>query len=313
VPVLSRREPDGALARLAAGAPSVPSSPRLQPERDAKPARSGVFASCANIDCGSGWLHLWRSRSAPIFERGWSCSAACTQAQVDAAVRRELDGRVSGEESHRHRIPLGLVMLEQGWISSPQLRQALDSQKAAGSGRVGQWLVRQQGVSEQLVTRALGLQWSSPVLPVEFHDPEALAALVPRFFLDAFGALPLRVAAGQLLYLGFEEHPDPVLAHALERMTGLRVEGALVRESEFRSAHTRMLSSAFPAVELIEAASEPATALAMARSVERVRPVESRLVRVHDCLWLRMWRRPQTGAVPDPGAIQDLICSFGAR
>ena len=68
-------------------------------------------------------------------------------------------------------------MLEQGWITSGQLRQALEAQKAAGGGRLGIWLVRQQGVSEQLVTRALGLQWSCPVLPMEFHDAEALTVL----------------------------------------------------------------------------------------------------------------------------------------
>ena len=44
------------------------------------------------------------------------------------------------QESHRHRIPLGLVMLEQGWITSGQLRQALDAQKVAGAaGWVTGW------------------------------------------------------------------------------------------------------------------------------------------------------------------------------
>ena len=118
--------------------------------------RPGLFETCANPNCRSGWLHLWRSRSAPMFEGGWNCSAECTAARVQAAVRRELDGRGRVRESHRHRIPLGLVMLEQGWITQTQLRQALDAQKAAGTGRLGHWLVRQSAVSEQIVTRALG-------------------------------------------------------------------------------------------------------------------------------------------------------------
>ena len=106
----------------------------------------------------------------PVFEGGWSCSPACTRAQVEAAVLRELEAAACREEIHRHRIPLGLVMLEQGWITSAQLRRALDAQKARGRP-AGPWLVRQQGVSEQLVTRALGLQWSCPVLPLEFTMP----------------------------------------------------------------------------------------------------------------------------------------------
>jgi hypothetical protein len=49
-------------------------------------------------------------------------------------------------------------------------------------------------------------------------------------------------------------------------------------------------------VELIEASSEPALVQALAKAIERARPVESRLVRVHDCLWLRMWRAPERAA-----------------
>jgi hypothetical protein len=275
--------------------------------------RGGIFETCANPGCSSGWLHLWRSRQAPVFEGGWNCSAECTAQRVEAAVRRELDGRGQTQESHRHRVPLGLVMMEQGWITSGQLRQALDAQRQAGAGRLGQWLVRQQGVSEQLVTRALGVQWSCPVLPLEFHDAEALTALVPRLFLDAFGALPLRVAAGKLLYLGFEDRLDPVVALAVERMSGLRVESGLVQESLFAPAHARMLGAKFPAVELIEASSEPAVAHALAKSIEKARPVESKLVRVHDCLWLRMWRRQQSGPIPERGLVQDLICSIGTH
>jgi len=232
-------------------------------------------------------------------------------ARVAAAVRRELDGSGTRVENHRHRVPLGLMMLEQGWIDSGQLRRALGAQKAAGAGRLGHWLVQQQGVSETLVTRALGLQWSCPVLAMEYHDAEALTALVPRLFVDAFGALPLRVAAGKLLYLGFEDRLDPVVALAIERMTGLRVESGLVQESLFRAAHTRMLGSSFPQVELIEASSEAAMVKAFSNSIEKARPAESRLVRVHDFLWLRMWLRTMTGAVPEIGCVQDLICSIG--
>jgi hypothetical protein len=230
-------------------------------------------------------------------------------ARVDAALGREMDGRGSPREGHRHRIPLGLVLLEQGWITNGDLRAALMAQKDAGAGRLGSWLVRNRSASEEQVTRALGLQWGCPVLGMEFHHPEALTALVPRLFVDAFGALPLRVAAGKILYLGFEDHLDPALALAVERMTGLQVEGGLVEESAFHPAHTRLLEARFPAAELIEAATEPALASAFAKAVERSRPVESRLVRVHDCMWLRMWLRPQSGPVPEIGSIRDLIGS----
>jgi hypothetical protein len=283
------------------------------PERPVAKSRlpgRGLLQSCANPDCGSGWLQVWRSRSAPVFEGGWNCSAACTAHRLQLAVSRELDARGSSLERHRHRVPLGLLMLEQGWITASQLRGALEGQRANRAGRLGHWLMAKEGVSEQLVTRALGLQWSCPVLPLEFHDPEGLSPVLPRLFVDAFGALPLRVAAGRLIYLGFEDRLDPALSLALERMSGLRVESGLVQGSLFRPAHTRMLEAKFPPLQLLEAASEPALVRVLTKTVERARPVESRLVRVHDCLWLRMWRRPQAGATPEASSVEDVICTI---
>ena len=157
---------------------------------------AGLFGQCANPKCNSGWLHVWRSRSVPVFEGGWTCSPECTRARIEAAVARELDGRATMRTPRRHRIPLGLLMLEKKWISQDQLRQALDAQKAAGKGRLGSWLVRQHAVCEETVTRALALQWSCPVMSVGSHQSATLAVVMPRLFVDACGALPLRVAAG---------------------------------------------------------------------------------------------------------------------
>ncbi|HEY6487931.1 MAG: hypothetical protein WCC26_18955 [Terracidiphilus sp.] len=247
----------------------------------------------------------------PIFEEGWTCSPECTAAGVEQAIAREMAGQTEIREMHRHRIPLGLVMLEQGWISTQQLRAAVEAQKASGAGRLGHWLIRQGATSEERVTRALGLQWSCPMLPVRGAECEALHVALPRLFVDAFGALPLRIAAGQVLYLGFEESLDPALAFAVERMASLRVESGFVPESTFRPAHSRILQGAFPPVELVEAASQKAAAHALTRSLERQAPVASRLVRVHDCLWLRLWLRAQSGPLPETGAVRDIVCSIG--
>jgi hypothetical protein len=275
--------------------------------------RHGLVATCANPHCTASWLKVWRSRAFPVFEGGWCCSPECTAAQIAWALQREMDMPGRTEDTHRHRVPLGLVMLEQGWITSAQLREALTSQRGSRAGRIGHWLIRQQGVSEHLVTRALGLQWGCPVLSLDGHEPEAVSAFLPRLFVDAFGALPLRCAAGKLLYIGFEERLDPVLALAVERMTDLRVESGLVPGSLLRSAHARMLQARFPRVELIEAVSEQILVKELARRVERARPVDCRLVRVHDCFWLRMWKSHQRGPWPEAGGVEDVICSLNTR
>jgi hypothetical protein len=221
-----------------------------------------------------------------------------------------MEGRLQDASNHRHRVPLGLVMLEQGWVTSGQLRDALEAQKVAGQGKLGKWLVRQQGVSEQLVTRALGLQWNCPVLSLDAYDPQATASALPRLFLEAFGVLPLRVAAGTILYLGFEDRLDPVTALAAERMTGLRVEAGIVRGSLFGEAHQKILNAVFPRIELIEMGSQAPLVRVLARAVERTKPVESKLVRLHDCLWLRMWNKAQTSPLPETSGVQDVVCSL---
>jgi hypothetical protein len=170
--------------------------------------------------------------------------------------------------------------------------------------------MRLYGIDEQLVTRALGLQWNAPVLSLDAFDPESLTTALPRLFIDAFGALPIRLAGGRILYLGFEERIDPVLALSIERMTGLQIECGVVQSSCFHPAHKQILNGKFPGVELIEASSEQTMARALARVIERARPIEARLVRVHDCLWLRMWKRAQSTHLPAMDAVEDILSSI---
>lgn len=320
-----------------------PSLAMMHPHRKSEPPAGlrswlaegrGVLAVCTNPGCSSGWLHLWRSRGAPIFEQGWTCSAACTGARLDAAIRRELDGRALGygaragseemdgeltvrgarmAEPRPHRIPLGLVMLEQGWITQMQLRNALEAQREAGRGRLGRWLVRQQSASEVLVARTVALQWGCPVLSESHRSPDAMAAALPRLFIEGFGALPLRVAGNEILYLAFAGRLDPVVALAMQRMLGMQIETGILPDSQFQAAQQRMLHVSFPGVDLVEARSESVLVRMLTKKIEATRPVEARLVRVHDCLWLRMWLRPQGKPLPAISEVQDVICSLAGN
>ena len=109
---------------------------------------------CGNPECMSGWTMPWRNRRRPIFEAQWGCSGRCVLAMVQAAVRRELgDGTASSATPHRHRLPLGLLMLAQGWITHPQLQKALAAQRMAyqrmwpGGGADRAWLEHAMGMS----------------------------------------------------------------------------------------------------------------------------------------------------------------------
>jgi hypothetical protein len=74
-----------------------------------------------------------------------------------------------------------------------------------------------------------------------------------------------------------------------------------------------MLSSKFPPAELIEPGGELAIVQAFSKSIERVRPANARLVRAHDCLWLRMWQAPDSSAATESAGVHDLIASIGTN
>lgn len=275
-----------------------------------------VISTCANPRCATGWIRLWRSRRVPAFEGRWACSAGCMEQVVAAAVRRELEGRDAG--AHLHRVPLGLLLVEQGRISPEQLRQALAEQRDAARRQdgaalpLGRWLVRSGVLSETALTRALGAQWSAPVFALGDSRPEELASALPAFFSETLGALPVRLAGDSMLYVAWPGRIDRTLAYALEGICGLRVSSGIARDSELRVAQTRYLAAKAPRTRLLEAASASVLARALARLIETEKPAEARLRRIHRWWWLRLWRRlPAPSGLPLPGEVEDVLCTEG--
>ena len=258
------------------------------------PAHLPLMNTCMNVDCKTSWLRLWRRRNVPRFEGQWACSADCMRLLVQEAVERELgDGAPLEPQKHKHRIPLGLLMLSLGWITQEQLRRALDAQReAGGKARIGKWLMQQCNLSEEQVTRALSMQWGCPVLSLSGHQPETVSTLIPRVLLDTYGMVPLRNGSSRLAYLAFEDRVDSSVALAVERMSGIHIEAGVVTASQFLRVHERMMQAPFPKAQLLEAKSSSTVAKEMAAVIERVRPHQAKLVRMHRYFWLRVWHNP---------------------
>jgi len=256
---------------------------------------------CGSIECVSSRTSPWRSRKRPVFEGNWGCSGRCVLAMVRAAVRREAGGpETESPVPHRHRVPLGLVLLAQGWITHPQLQHALQAQRARG-GRIGDWLVADCGLNPEQITRGLSLQWGCPVLAANGFTPRTMALVVPKIFVEEFGMLPLRVAGSRILYLGFEDHLDASVAFALEQMTELKVESGLMPTEEYAAA--RQSLSEYEGVPVkTENVEEPdALAARVTAILEQKQPVASKLVRMHRYFWLRLWL--ESGAKGINGAL----------
>jgi len=258
---------------------------------------------CSNAACTSGWTRPWRNRRRPIFEGQWGCSGRCVLAMVRAAVRRELgDGGASALAApHRHRVPLGLLMLAQGWITHPQLQKALAAQRESGTGRIGDWLMRECGLEPEQIVRGLSMQWGCPVLTVEGFSPEAMALVMPKIFVERFGLLPLRVAGSRILYLGFSDRLDASAAFATEQMTELKVESGVLEDTQFEAAREKLLACDGVEMKLEAAGDKDAMAARITAILEHKQPIASRLVRLHQYYWLRLWL--ESGALGKMGRL----------
>jgi hypothetical protein len=280
---------------------------------------ASLLATCMNPSCGTNWLRLWRNRQQPRFEGQWACSPACMREIIDSAIQREMgDDMRLCPEPHKHRIPLGLVLLSQGWITREQLRAALHAQRTIGKGRIGTWLMQQCGLPEDRVTRALSMQWGCPMFSLSGHQPSSVAVLAPRLLLDTYGILPLRVTAGRIAYLAFEDRIDAVAAHAIARINGLRTETGIVAGSQYLRSHESMMGAAFPKLQVADVADTRALGNVLTETIERLRPSHARLVRLHKYFWLRLWRTPMAAATPGVQAallprlhqVEDLLVSY---
>jgi hypothetical protein len=275
---------------------------------------------CGNTECASGWTMPWRNRRRPIFEGQWGCSGRCVLAMARAAVRRELgDGTVSTSAvPHRHRVPLGLLMLAQGWITHLQLQKALTAQRESGTGRIGDWLISECGLEVEQIVRGLSMQWGCPVLTTEGFSPEAMALVMPKMFVERFGLLPLRVAGSRILYLGFADRLDASAAFATEQMTALKVESGVVEGSQFEAARTRLLACDEVDVKLEKADDKDAMAARITAILEQKQPIKSCLVRLHQYYWLRLWLESgaigRAGNLPATGEdVKDHVFTVGSE
>lgn len=275
---------------------------------------------CGDPNCTGGWALPWKSRRHILFEGRSGCRPRCLRAIVHSAILRE-GGDTRGSIAaapHRHRVPLGLVMLAQGWITHPQLQRALEVQRANGAGRIGDWLIAECGLPAATVTRGLSVQWSCPVLSTDNFSPAAMALVVPRLFVAEYGLLPLRVAGSRILYLGFQDHLDASAGFAAERMTELRIESGMVEQGEFRAARHRLLSAEFPAASFSNVPDRDRLTSEIVALLEQEQPAHAKLVRLHRHYWLRMLNTsvatPRSGILPSSvDQVTDHIFTIGAE
>ena len=119
-----------------------------------------------------------------------------------------------------NRIPLGLLMVARGKLSHLEVRAALEAQRRAQYGSIGDWIEKLGFASERDITAALALQWGCPVASSFDHSIVDSPGNIPLRILEAFQMVPFNYTAStNTLYLAFGARVDHAAVYAIERIS----------------------------------------------------------------------------------------------
>jgi len=238
------------------------------------------------------WQRLTGTPSTVLLSGSKYCLDACLEPALEDAL---LQARSSvNHRSVPHRVPLGLLLLSRQHVTVEQLTSALDSQRAAGYGRIGEWLLTFGYVSKEQIIAALARQWSCPVLrdnswtPRPERIPPLPPTLLERSLMVPVGYAPASAA----LHLAFGDSIDHNLLYAIERMTGCHTEPcfALPESIQFR---LRILIEQQTKNEVVfECETQVPESARIVRSYcARVSACEVRIAAAGLYTWVRLFRR----------------------
>jgi hypothetical protein len=238
---------------------------------------------------------MWRTLLDPppgvLLQNQWLCSPGCLDQVLEELLSRLLQSSLANRGVKAHRFPLGLLMLSLGLISNESLQSALQAQREAGKGRVGDWLRQQGAATEPQVTQALAMQWSLPIYPLESWDVNLdWTHLIPVGLLDSFQMLPVYCAPGtSLIHVAFSSRVDYTALYAIEQMLEFRTQPCVAQESHLVRAleilHRERWSTETP----IEGPIEPS--IISGTTVQQASMLGAQEIRVVGCtnnIWVRL-------------------------
>jgi hypothetical protein len=251
------------------------------------------YSGC--IYAESSWRRLRRRSRGTRMQGKWYCRPECLEPMLGDNFRRARVLPRSGAVLS-HRVPLGLLMLSREQLTAIQLRMALDAQKAAGQGKIGEWLQELGFATELQVTAALARQWSCPVLR---NSAEALSAGgfpdVPLRLLETFRMIPVQfVESTRTLVMAFSEGIDYTVLYAVEQMLRCHTVPCLVCPSVLQLSLRALAQRRGERDVVFERTAEGSEcAHIIGNYTAKVRAEEVRLARCGEYFWVRLERLRQ--------------------
>jgi hypothetical protein len=246
---------------------------------------------CGLISCSGRqtlWQRLRSHHTGTILQGVFYCRPQCLETALTAQLSRL--HVLAPALLPPNRIPLGLLMVARGKLTYSEVLAALEAQRQARCGKIGEWIEKLGFATEQDVTSALALQWGCPV--ASSPDPTAIetASRIPLALLEAFHMLPLNYAhSTNTLYLAFGERVDHAALYAIEKILDCRTQPCVAPGKTIERHLEHLRQQPRPSDVEFGPMSDFAEMSRISSSyIARLSPDEVRLSRVGRFIWLRL-------------------------
>jgi type IV pilus assembly protein PilB len=138
---------------------------------------------------------------------------------------------------------LGEILIKESLITSDQLRQALDHQKANG-GRLGTSLMKLGFISDDEITGVLSRQYGVPSINLKYYEVDAaVIKLIPQDTAVRYQIVPLS-RVGSTLTIAMTDPTNVFAMDDIKFMTGFNVEPVVASETAISEAITKFYGEA---------------------------------------------------------------------
>src|SRR6201998_2960242 len=144
---------------------------------------------------------------------------------------------------------LGEILIKESLITSDQLRQAMDHQKANG-GRLGPSLIKRCLISDEEIPSVLSRQYGIPSINLKYYEVDAsVIKLIPQDTAIRYQIVPLS-RVGSTLTIAMTDPTNVFAMDDIKFMTGFNVEPVVASETAIAEAISKFYGEAESVEEL---------------------------------------------------------------
>jgi hypothetical protein len=191
---------------------------------------------CANPHCqrNSFWQSALHRDQGMNFEDGWYCDPNCVDQTIQGKIEELMTSQGRPAKPRSSRVPLGLLLLSRGVLTSEQLKIALEHQRSS-EGNFGDAVQRLGFATGEQVTAAVAAQWACPVFSMGDRRLDVQAG-IPRYLLELCGILPVHfVESERRLMVGFVNAVQYQVLYTIGHMTACTVTPCFITARDYES------------------------------------------------------------------------------